>query len=95
VSNTAYQYDDKLDCGATYFWAAKVIKPVPSKTYSVATFKVMTKEEAALEKQLAAGIPLWTKIVMAIAITVTLTLMVITVNFRAKRYLERQDQEAE
>jgi len=86
LSNTAYQYDDKLDWDTTYFWAVKVIKPVPSKTYSVATFSVMTKEEAALEQPLAPTTPLWAKIV--IAFTIVFILAITTFNPRVRQYFK-------
>ncbi len=86
LSNTAYQYDDKLDWDTTYFWAVKVIKPIPSKTYSVATFSVMTKEEAALEQPLAPTTPLWAKIV--IALTIVFFLAITTFNPRVRQYFK-------
>ncbi|HIE17016.1 MAG TPA: hypothetical protein EYP71_02350 [Dehalococcoidia bacterium] len=67
VSTTAYNYPDKLDRGATYFWQVRAIAPVVSDPSSVCSFTVVSQEEpGAVLPEGPPWIPFWVWTMIAI-----------------------------
>ena len=77
ISNTSYDYNDKLEPGTTYYWQVRAIKPFLSQPSPVNSFTVaveVKKESITTTTNLPTW--LWIAIPLLIIITILITILV-------------------